>query len=61
MATTRSKEIRSGAQKLPVKDANIPKKAADIEVVKLQRTPNAKNELDGPANPWGGSRTCSTT
>lgn len=61
MASTRSKEIRSGAQKGPVKQENIPKKAADIETVKLMRSPNSKNELDGPSNPYGGSRTCSAT
>lgn len=56
MATTRSKEIRSGAQHCVVKRENVPKKAADLEVVKLPHNPNAKDELDGPKNPYGGTR-----
>lgn len=55
MATTRSKEIRSGAIPCPV-TAPYPKQPAKNEVVKLERT-KPPGELDGPKNPYGGTRT----
>lgn len=61
MATTRSKEIRSGAQACPVQEMNKPKKPAMLEVVKLPFRHNSKDELDGPKNPHGGTRTCTQT